>query len=134
MRYVDDFVLFSNEKEELAFQKEIITEALAGLRLVPHPEKTHIHAVGHGVPFLGFRVWPFYRVVKKERVRRFERYLRHTLKASHVDKQGLEQGLNSWLGHVRFGQHERLEYRVFWRLNHQELDVVVHPHGSWRVF
>jgi len=40
----------------------------------------------------------------------------------------------SWLGHIRFGQHDRLEYRVFWRLNHQKLNVVVHPRNSWRVF
>ncbi len=134
VRYVDDFVLFSDDKLALALQREQITEYLAAeLRLVPHPDKTHIHRTAAGVPFLGFRVWPRYRVAKKERTRRFERHLRKHLEAKHLDKESLEQGLNSWLGHVRFGQHERLEYRVFWGLRESGVNVLQHPRGSWRV-
>jgi retron-type reverse transcriptase len=133
VRYVDDFVLFSDDKNVLAQYQLDITERLSALRLVPHPDKTHIHRTAAGVPFLGFRVWPEYRVAKKERVRRFERHLRQQRSDKPVDTESLEQGLNSWLGHIRFGQSRRIEYRVFWHLRHTGVNVLTHPRGSWRV-
>jgi retron-type reverse transcriptase len=132
VRYVDDFVVFGNCKHELACFKVLIAEYLAKLRLVPHPDKTHIHRTGKGVPFLGFRVWPRYRIVKKERVRRFERHL--TSISQKFDATNLEQRLNSWLGHVRFGQSRRLEHRVFWKIQRIGANLHWHPRrGSWRV-
>jgi hypothetical protein len=101
------------------------------LRLIPHPDKTKIFLVKKGVPFLGFRVWPAYRVVKKESTRRYERFLHQKIRKK-VDLNQIEAGLNSWLGHIRFGQSQRLEYRVFWRLRHQGIHVLKHPNGSWR--
>ena len=133
VRYVDDFVLFSDDKRELAAYQRKITERLLELHLVPHPDKTHIHRTETGVPFLGFRVWRQHRVVKKDRVRRFERHLRNQLANKPLDTEQIEQGLNSWLGHVRFGQSRRLEYRVFWDLREAGVNVLTHPRGSWRV-
>ncbi|MFN0217029.1 MAG: reverse transcriptase domain-containing protein [Saprospiraceae bacterium] len=133
VRYVDDFVLFSNNKQELAQCQIEITKRLSQLRLVPHPDKTHIHRTATGVPFLGFRVWSEYRIAKKERVRRFERYLRNKMQDRPLDTENLDQGLNSWLGHVRFGQSQRLEYRVFWCQRNAGVNVLKHPRGSWRV-
>jgi RNA-directed DNA polymerase len=133
VRYVDDFVLFASTRAELHAQKQALTDYLAGLRLLPHPDKTHIHRTASGVPFLGFRVWPQYRVVQKEKTRRFERHLRARLSKRPPDKAGLEAGLNSWRGHVRFGQYRRLEYRVFWTAAAAGLNIVTHPEGGWRV-
>ena len=45
----------------------------------------------------------------------------------------LENALNAWLGHIGFGQSKRLEYTVFWDLQHWGVNVVKHPNGSWRV-
>ena len=138
VRYVDDFVVFSDSKQALGEVRAKITERLLQIRLVPHPNKTHIHYTAKGVPFLGFQVWPRYRIAKKERVRRFERHIASTSrKFQTFGKLGfatsLEQGLNSWLGHVRFGQSRRLQYRVFWNLRKAGVNVLVHPRGSWRV-
>jgi retron-type reverse transcriptase len=131
VRYVDDFVVFGNDKSELAYFKAQIAKYLAQLRLVLHPNKTHIHRTEKGVPFLGFRVWPRYRIAKKERVRRFERHLASA--AQKFDAASLEQGLNSWLGQVRFGQSRRLEYRMFWKVQQSVANVHWHSHGSWRI-
>lgn len=145
VRYVDDFVLFSNSATQLALWKTQMEQYLVGLRLLAHPDKTHIHKTAAGVPFLGFRVWPQYRVVKKEKVRRFERHLTQQLKELNLIPglswhpprravlQHLESGLNSWRGHVAFGQSRRLQYRVFWRVTHQDIHLAQHPKGSWRI-
>ncbi len=136
IRYVDDFVIFAEDKARLHRVKKEITDYLAKLRLLPHPNKTQIHQVRHGVPFLGFRVYPQHRQVNKAKAHRYERYLRRLMKerrAGLLTPQELEAGLNSWLGHVRFGASQRLEYRIFWYLRRQGVNLFVHPSGSWRV-
>jgi retron-type reverse transcriptase len=136
VRYVDDFVLFSDDKIQLAEYKQAITERLADLRLLPHPNKTHIHKVEKGVPFLGFRVCPAWRIVRKENVRRYRRFCAQKIvrwKERRVLPEQIESGLNSWLGHVRFGQCKRLEYNVFWQIRGAAVNVLQHPRGSWRV-
>ena len=133
VRYVDDFVLFCGDKNWLQAVQGQLSDFLRAQRLALHADKTHVHATARGVPFLGFRVWPRYRVVKKEKTRRFERYLRHQLSVPILDGARLEASLNSWRGHVRFGQHARLCYRVFWRVKAAGVPLFAHPNGSWRV-
>lgn len=136
IRYVDDFVVFSDSKLQLLEWKKSIITYLATVRLIPHPDKTQIHQTKSGVPFLGFRVYPHYRVVRKEKIRRYRRYLKYNLSLKKLGKlqpQTLEDQLNAWLGHIRFGQSNRLEYEVFWYLRRQGVELVYTPGGSWRV-
>ena len=136
LRYVDDFVLFADSKEQLWQWKRDIEAYLAGLRLMLHPHKTQVYCVADGVPFLGFQVWPYYRMVQKSKVKRFRRHLRRQVRSMqtgrlHPDR--LEAMLNSWLGHIRFGQSRRLEKQVFNELHQLGVMVAIHPKGSWRV-
>ena len=136
IRFVDDFVLFGQEKAQLKAWKEDVSTYLAGLRLLVHPDKTQIYPVEHGVPFLGFRVYPHYRQVLKQNTRRYRRFLRKKLqlrKAGQLSPDSLELALNSWLGHIRFGQARRLEYQIFWYLRRHGVNLFKHPGGSWRV-
>jgi len=135
-RYVDDFVLFSNDKKQLATWREAIRERLAALRLTPHPNKTHIHQTTEGVPFLGYRVFPYHRLMLKAKSNRYRRYLRSMLASrqkKQLQPQTLENRLNSWLGHLRFGHNQRLEYNIFWHLCDHGVNLHRHPRGSWRV-
>ncbi len=135
IRYVDDFVLFSDDCTVLGMWKNEMLDFLASeLRLILHPDKTQIYQVEKGVPFLGFQVYPYYRVVRKKNSKRHFRYIRKKIK--HLDRGNLsleevEQSLNSWLGHVRFGQSYRLEYKVFWYLRHAGFNLLKREKGSW---
>ena len=136
IRYVDDFVLFGHTAVQLREWQAAIAAYLCELRLSLHPHKTQIFRVEKGVPFLGFKVFPHYRLVRKEKARRYARFLRKKLalrRAGRLSPEELEQGLNSWLGHVRFGRSQRLEYRIFWYLVRQRVNLHKHPSGSWRV-
>jgi retron-type reverse transcriptase len=136
IRYVDDFVIFENDKARLWEIKRKMTAYLAQLRLLPHSDKTHIHVVEHGVPFLGFKVTPQYRVIKRENTKRYFRFLGKKMKLRRLgllSPRDLENGLNAWLGHVRFGQNGRLENRVFRYLRVSGVAVFVTYEQSWRV-
>ena len=136
IRYVDDFVIFDNDKACLHDINRQMTGFLSQIRLVPHPNKTHIHRVEDGVPFLGFQVTPQYRVIKKENTKRYFRFISKKLemrRLNQISPQDLENGLNAWLGHVRFGQNKRVENRVFRHLRAQGVNIFKSPIDSWRV-
>ena len=136
IRYVDDFVLLSNNKEELWKWKSAVQEYLAGLRLITHPHKTQIHLSKKGIPFLGCRVFPHYRFIRKEKVRRYKRYLKKNLKKRNmkqISPEILESQINAWLGHIRFGHSKRLENSIFNYIRSQGVNLFKSPSGSWRV-
>jgi RNA-directed DNA polymerase len=136
IRYVDDFVLFSKSKEILRGYKKLIDKHLASLRLITHPTKSKIYRVADGVPFLGFKIYPIHRIVKKQGTRRFKRHLKNRIqewKLGQLQPDKLESGLNAWLGHVRFGISRKLEYNVFWKVRHAGVSLCTHPRCSWRV-
>ncbi len=136
IRYVDDFVLLGHDKREIHRWEAAISDYLASLRLILHPTKTQIHQTKDGIPFLGFQVYPHYCYVRKEKISRYRRYLRSNLRLkenSEISPQDLENQLNAWLGHIRFGNNTRLEYNIFWYLRYHGVGLFKHPSGSWRV-
>jgi hypothetical protein len=120
-------------REQLKEWQVGIERTLSKLRLIVHSNKTQIFPVEKGVPFLGFQVFPHYKYVKKANAKRHFRYLKKKLKDPELDADGLQNSLNSWLGHIRFGQSQRREHTVFWYLKEQGVNLVKHPSGSWRV-
>lgn len=135
IRYVDDFVLFGENKAQLNQWKSDLTTYLSKLRLLPHPNKTQINQTKDGIPFLGFQVFPHYRYVRKEKIKRYRRYLKRNMRLRKQKKlapQKLEDQLNAWLGHIRNGQSKRLEYTIFWYLRKSGVELHYSPSGSWR--
>ncbi len=65
LRYVDDFALFSRSKRELYAWKRAIIDKLAELRLTLHPESAQVARTQHGVPWLGFVIYPTHRKLKR---------------------------------------------------------------------
>ncbi len=136
IRYVDDFVLFGDNKTIIHRWEQQIKQYLSTLRLRLHPHKTQIHRTQKGIPFLGFQVFPFYRYVRKEKIKRYRRCLKKRLKekqSGNLSPKTLESQLNAWLGHIRFGQSKRLEQVIFSYLRQHGVALFKHPSASWRV-
>lgn len=105
VRYVDDFVLFANDTKTLLNWRAVIIQKLAELRLSLHEESAQVYPVNTGIPFLGFRVYPEHRLVKRRKVIHFRRKLRRLLIGYAdgnipVEKIGLS--IKGWINHVRF--------------------------------
>jgi RNA-directed DNA polymerase len=58
VRYVDDFLLCSDDRRTLREWKTRLGVFLAGLRLRLHPAKCEVFPASQGTGFLGFRVFP----------------------------------------------------------------------------
>lgn len=116
VRYVDDFLVFADDKGQLAAVRDEIEACLVPLRLRLHPAKTVIFPVRDGIRFLGYRVFPTHRLLPKENVRRFRRRVR-AMQADHAAGRlpwaAVVQRLTSWDGHARQANTYRLRGRLY---------------------
>ena len=111
LRYMDDFVIFHDEKEFLWEAKAGVQERLRELRLELHEGKCRIFRTEKGVPFLGMVVFPERRRLRRQNVVRFKRRLRRfrvAYEAGGVSWTRLCQSILSWIGHAKHAQTARL--------------------------
>ena len=115
IRYVDDFVVFHNEKVFLHEAKSCIKEYLGSLRLRLHPEKSRIFRVRDGVEFLGYRVFPTHRLLKKENallMRRKMKKMSLQYQNGMIALQDVQQRIQSWIGHASHADTHTLRTRI----------------------
>ncbi len=102
VRYMDDFILFSGDKNELrTWRREIETFLADVLRMKLNP-KSDIYPACRGIDFLGYRIWSSHRLLRKSSLfratRRFKKlsdlYARGLTTLEHV-----RASVMSWLGH-----------------------------------
>ena len=105
LRYVDDFLLFSESKAELDNWRESIIQKMAELRLTIHEKKAQIFPVKTGIPFLGFRIYPEYRHLKRQKYINFRRNfkkLHGAYKKGDVDFDKIDASVQGWVNHLRY--------------------------------
>jgi RNA-directed DNA polymerase len=119
LRYVDDFVLFDNDPNRLKEWRKAIVEKLAALRLTLHDKRARTYASTTGLPFLGFRLYPEYRLVKRRKVNHFRRKL-----IGLVDEYGrgeiplsrLDASVQGWINHVSYADSWGLRHSILRRV------------------
>lgn len=116
VRYVDDFVLFSDDRTVLKRQGCQMREKLAGLRLEIHPDKYRLLPTALGVDFVGFVLFADgRRKVRKSNVRRFQRRMkRRWWEVREGRKTVADVGLSvrAWIAHVQHAQSYGLRRTV----------------------
>ncbi len=117
VRYVDDFVLFSNSKKELWDWKMACEKRLAQLRLTVHVG-SHPKPVTEGVSFLGWRVFRHSRRLKQRNVRNYQRkFDAHIAQynAGVIMLEDLNISVAGWVNHARYGNTVGIRKRVLAR-------------------
>jgi hypothetical protein len=105
LRFVDDFLLFADHKAALWAWKKAIIAKLAAIRLTIHENQAQVFPTRTGIPFLGFRVFPTHRRVKRRKVIHFHRKLKHKLalfERKHLPYEKLVASIQGWINHVRY--------------------------------
>ncbi|MCO7248175.1 reverse transcriptase domain-containing protein [Halomonas sp. Mc5H-6] len=105
LRYMDDVVVFGYERDYLFQLKDKLerysNEAL-GLRF----SKWNVQPVTRGVNFLGYRIWPTHKLLRKDSVRRAKRKI--TRYAREGETEELRKFLASWGGHAKWADSRNL--------------------------
>lgn len=111
VRYVDDFVLFADDKASLHTAREEISGFLERLRLRLHPKKTFVAPAAKECRFLGFVARPYVRRLRAGNVRGMRRKLRGwgDLDALAGDaRAAAARSVGSWVAHAKHGATFRL--------------------------
>lgn len=103
VRYVDDFLLFGDDKAQLMAWRHAIVDRLAQLRLTLHLGSAHPRPVTQGIPFLGFVVFPSHRRLKARKGYAFRRNMRRLLRQPGCSERLVRARVQGWLNHVRYG-------------------------------
>jgi retron-type reverse transcriptase len=115
VRYVDDFVLFGDNKEKLWQWKHAIQRRLQRLRLTIHPG-AQPRPVREGIPFLGFITYPDHRRLKARKGFHFRRKLSRRMLEQRSKRTGwsrVNASVQGWVNHVRYGNTIGLRKAIF---------------------
>jgi len=117
LRYVDDFVVFGNDKDALWNIHDKIEEFLnKNLRVKLHLKKTRIFLTDEGITFLGYRVCPDRMRVERSNVVRFRRRykrMQKEYKEWKMDLKEVNQRISGWLGHAKQANTLKLREQIF---------------------
>lgn len=115
LRYVDDFVVFGHSKEELHEVKHQIEVFLQDYRLLLHERKSRLYRCSEGVTFLGYRIFPGFRLLPSANVRRFRKRVGRNIKdyfAGKIPLKAFTASLRGWEGHALRADTWRLRLRL----------------------
>ncbi|HEY4484365.1 MAG TPA: reverse transcriptase/maturase family protein [Candidatus Paceibacterota bacterium] len=121
LRYTDDFVVVSDNKEYLGELIPLISNFLREkLALSLHPNKVTIRKFHQGIDFLGYVILPHYRQLRtKTKKRIFNKIFRRVLekKQGLISDETLKQSLQSYLGVLGHANSYKLSQELinqFW--------------------
>lgn len=98
VRYMDDFVLFGS-KSELKYALRRISEFLKDVLFLQLNDKTTIDKSSRGVEFVGYKIYPKGKMIKKQTVYRVRRYVNKFI-AGKVDAASFCRSMASICGHT----------------------------------
>ena len=105
IRYVDDFLLFSNDKSELFEWRKMIIKRLMKFRLTLHEDKAQARPVREGIPFLGFHVFQEHRRLKRRKGIAFQRKYQQMLcelTIGKISRNKITASVQGWVNYVRY--------------------------------
>jgi RNA-directed DNA polymerase len=105
LRYVDDFLLFSDDPAQLGDWLGQLTERLAQFRLTRHLQ-AQPRPVTKGISFLGFRIFPDRRRLKRRKGIYFQRKFNRLVTAyadGAISLAQLTASVQGWVNHTRYG-------------------------------
>jgi len=116
IRYMDDTVIFSDSKSEL---KELLIrmkcQLSSDLNLSLHKTATRINNRSHGLPFLGFRIFPNLIRVKNENLNRTKKRMdrrKREFQEGVITEEQFVMSIRSMFEHVGFANSFHLRASV----------------------
>ena len=120
IRYVDDFVLFSDSKEELLYQYKQIVDYLEKELELKLRDRYILRANSEGLDFLGYIIRPHYTLVRRRVVHNFK--YKKALYLAEYERQKGKMALEeiraflsvqaSFAGHIKHANSFKLQNKV----------------------
>lgn len=113
IRYVDDFILLHESKEQLRLWKKEINDFLnSELKIELHPEKSKIIPLSRGIDFVGFRNFYYYKLMRKRNTRKMTSKI-EDFKQDRTSKEKLLESFQGWNAYAKWADSYKLRKKVF---------------------
>lgn len=111
MRYMDDFIILSPDKEQLRRWLADIERFLRDeLKLELNP-KTTILAAKNGIDFVGYKHRATHRKVRPDSIKRIKKTIKK-YESGKITKEQLQKSIASWTGHAGHADSYNLQKKV----------------------
>lgn len=114
LRYTDDFLIVSGDKEYLEkIIPKIVLFLEEKLSLKIHEEKTKIRKISQGIDFLGYIAFVSYMLVRTKTKKRMFKKFRAKIedyKSGVISKNSLLQSLQSYLGFLSHAETHKIQH------------------------
>jgi RNA-directed DNA polymerase len=115
IRYMDDFILLSNDKKQLHEWKRAINDFLdADLKLQTN-NKTCVRPINLGIEFVGYQTWFSHRKLRKSTTKRMKKRLKYLQKRYanyEATPETIRQSMQSYLGMLNKTDAYRLKKKL----------------------
>ncbi|SNS86371.1 Retron-type reverse transcriptase [[Luteovulum] sphaeroides subsp. megalophilum] len=118
VRYMDDFAVIHHDKAHLHEVRQACEDFLwaeLGLRTNAKTQVFPIGDPGRALDFLGYRIWPTHRALRKDSVNRMKRKMRRMAARYHrgeITWDDIDPVIMSWIGHARHADTYNLRTKV----------------------
>ncbi len=116
IRYVDDIAIFSNSEKELkCILIKIESFLKSELDLKVHEDKSRIKLIHSGIKMLGYRIFYYYKLLRKSNLRKFKKNFTEKLsllESGIICKEELLLSLNGWFGYAKWADTYKLRKEI----------------------
>jgi RNA-directed DNA polymerase len=116
IRYVDDFVILHQSKDRLEDYRAVINTFLQNnLAIQLHPDKSKIIQLKNKFTFLGFRMFYYHRLLKKQNVKKMKRkseYLTEMFSNGNLDYDSVYDFFEGWLAYAKNANTYKLRRKI----------------------
>jgi retron-type reverse transcriptase len=104
LRYMDDFLFLHNDKDHLWYLLDEVRYFLNSKLALELNSKTSIFPINQGINFVGYRIWPTHRLLRRGCIQRAKRRFRKLEKDFNQGKIPLDKvksSIMAWIGHCK---------------------------------
>lgn len=116
IRYMDDIIILHHDKKYLHAVKDDIENFLNNNLALQLNGKTAIRPINCGIEFVGYRIWPTHRKLKKKTALKMKHRLKYLQKAYSRGEIGFDKlnaSVQSYLGLLKHCNSYRLRNKLF---------------------
>lgn len=135
LRYMDDIVVFGNDKNKLGDIKESIRDYLKILKLELHPHKSQIYFTAKGIVFLGYKIYPTHRLIIRQNVKRLKKRINKyfkLLRLGLLNRQRIICSIQSWLGYAIHADAFNLRRKILSEFDLRGISLLCSPSPEQR--
>jgi len=120
IRYVDDFVILHESKEQLEIWREEINSFLKEkLKLELHNQKSKIISLSNGVDFVGFRNFYHFRLLRKRNIRSIKKKV-DKYKIEEISKDRILEIFQEWNAYAKWANSYKVRRKIISKIYSKE--------------